>query len=149
MCCVVLLITMSMLNVSHFLATTSEVSWKERAQFAEDIASLAALLRDKVASAQPVIDANHVLVHKQKKKAQLAGWLSSIPPCRMHSSIRSFATSCADTGLRCANVAKGDDNELGADFGLLLVGSFNPPRLLHNPRVRSNSCAVVRAVSQS
>lgn len=33
----------------------------------------------------------------------------------------------ADTGLRCANVAKRDDNELGADFGLLLVGSFNPP----------------------
>jgi len=45
----------------------------------------------------------------------------------------------ADTGLRCANVAKRDDNELGADFGLLLVGSFNPPLLLHNPRVRSDS----------
>jgi hypothetical protein len=55
----------------------------------------------------------------------------------INSLIRRFMY--ADTGLRCANVAKRDDNELGADFGLLLVGSFNPPRLLHNPRARSDS----------
>lgn len=87
----------------------------------------------------------------QAKEKGAAGRLTLFHSAVSHalSSIRSFATSCADTGLRCANVAKGDDNELGADFGLLLVGSFNPPRLLHNPRLRSNSCAVVRAVSQS
>ena len=76
MCCVVHY-RVSMVNIisriESPLPANSEVSWKERAQFAEDIASLAALLRDKVANAQPVIDANHILVHKQKKKAQLAG----------------------------------------------------------------------------